>query len=343
MPVTLRDVAQAAGVSLSTASRSLNGQARNYRISNKTEQLVRETADRLGFQASRAARTLRLRRSELIGVVVPDLANPFFAAIAREATLAAEAAGYSVVIADSRETTAHERRLISELCAHEVEALIVCPVGIESDHLVEVDNSGLPIVLIDRGFRDSKLVTVTSDHGGGAEKAARVLVDNGHHTIGVLQGLPGTLPNEERLSGFRRTLNAAGISVDENLIAGDNFTEESGYAASKELLGMNPEISALFAISSPNSLGALRAISEFGLSVPTDVSLVTFDDHPFAEFMKVPLSTASQRVTDLGRNAASLTLERLKTGERKHEGLCVVPIDFIPRASVRNLRPDAIS
>lgn len=333
-PVSLKDVAAAAGVSVSTASRALNGKASEYRISETTEQAVQAAAERLGFRPSQVAQSLRSQRTGLLGAVVPDVANPFFAAIAREITIAAEENNYSVLLADSRDACEVEQHLVQQLASRRVEALLVCPVGLESEHLAVLDQAGLPIVLVDRGFPATRMVTVTSDHRGAAAELTKLLIRQGHNSIGVLQGVPGTLPNEERLAGIEETLKHAGIEFDASRICGDQFSASSGYDATQSLLKHHPEITALIALSSQNSLGALQATTEQGLRIPNDLSLVTFDDHPFADYLATPLATAAQDVSELGRLAAALTVERLKTGKRPSKTLHRVPMRIIERVSV---------
>lgn len=321
--ITLTDVASAAGVSVSTASRSLNGQAEAYRISEQTAKNVCAAAERLGFRASRVARSLRSQKTGLIGVIVPDVSNSFFAAIAREVTLAAEAAGYNVLLADSQEETSREVQLLGELLARQVEGVVVCPVGLEEDHLQGAEAAGTSIVLADRAFPGSSLLQVTSKHEVGAVRATELLTAHGHRRIGVLQGLPGTLPNESRLQGARTALESVGAELPRRWIAGDNFTEESGYESARQLLNAHADLTAFFAMSMPIAFGALRAAAELGRDVPTDLSMVAFDDSPFADLLRVPITTVAQDVQQIGQRAAELILKRLKGGraprKRWHE------------------------
>jgi LacI family transcriptional regulator len=333
-PVSLKDVATAAGVSVSTASRALNGKASEFRISKTTERAVREASERLGFRPNRVAQSFRSQRTGLIGAIVPDVANPFFAAIAREITIAAEQNGYSLLLADSRDCSDTEKHLVKQFLERRVEALLVCPVGLVSEHLAELEQAGLPVVLIDRGFPDSRMVNVTSDHQRGAAALTQLLIAQGHKNIGVLQGFPGTLPNEERLTGIRRTLTKASIQFDESFVRGDEFSQDSGYDATRWLMENHPEITALIGFSGQNTLGALRAAAEMGLQIPNELSLVTFDDNEFVEFMATPLSTASQDIAELGRLAATLIVDRIKSGKRSRKKMYRVPIDVIERSSI---------
>lgn len=333
-PVKLADVAQAAGVSVSTASRALNGRDKEFRISHSTVDRVRRAADQLGFRPSRVARSLQSQRTGLIGIAVPDISNAFFSAIAREVTLAAEARGYSVLLADSQESTDREIKLVQEFMARQVEALVVCPVGIESGHLIDVHQSRLPIVIVDRVFPDCEMVQVTSDHQDGAYQAAKSLLIQGHQTIGVLQGLPGTLPNERRLAGLKSILTDTEVGWDPSLVKGDNFTESSGHESAHALLTARPDITALVALSAPNAFGALRAAAELGRRVPTELSIVAFDDSPFADFMSVPLSTVRQDVQRLGELASSLVMQSVDAADQPKAKLHQVDVRFIQRHSI---------
>lgn len=333
-PVTLEQVAAAAGVSPSTASRALAGKARQCRISPKTEEAILLAAKGLGFQASLVARSLRSKRSGLIGLLVPDASNPFFAAIAREATIYAEQHGLSTLLADSHDSIEHERELLSHLQARQVEGLIVCSIGGTHDHLKELEQSGANVVVVDRWFSDLHLPTVTSDNEHGAFVAASAMIAKGHRRIGCLQGRPGTSSNDERLAGFHRAFQAAGLQADPRLIRGDDFSEASGYRAACKLLETRHDVTAMFAFSNQNALGALRAFAERKLAIPHDLSLVMFDDAAFAQYLASPLSVIRQDVESMGRRAAELLINQILIGGRPDELIHRTPIEFVSRASI---------
>lgn len=337
-PVTLQQVADSVGVSVSTASRILAGKAAAYRISRTTEESVRETAQRLGFRHSQVARSLRSKKSGLIGVVLPDVSNPFFAAIAREVTLAAEASGFSVLLADSREDTQAEQHLIQQLRSRMIEGLVVCPVGKESSHLEAAFTAGLPMVLVDRVFPTSKIYRVTSDHYQGATALMSALLAQGHQQVGILQGLPDTLPSDERLRGIQEALAAHNLPWNDNLVSGDHFSQAAGRAAALHLLTTAPQITALFAFSNLIALGALEACAEQGRTVGKDISLVAFDDHPFMSFLHCPLTSAGQDVKQLGTSAAELIVKQIQTGQGPSQRLIQVPCCMNVRDSIVALK-----
>lgn len=333
-PVTLEDVARLAGVSPSTASRALAGKAREFRISEKTEKAVLQAANGLGFQASHVARSLRTQRSSLIGLLVPDASNPFFSAIARRATISAEKQGLSTLLADSHDSVEHEQDLLTHLQSRQVEGLIVCPIGESSDHLKPLEESGANVVVVDRWFSDVRLTTVTSENESGAYAATAEMIDKGHRVIGCLQGRPSTSANDERLRGYQRALRENKIDFDGSLVRGDDFSEESGYRSTCELLEAHPDITAMFAYSNQNVLGALRAFGERKFQVPNDISLVTFDDAPFAEYLASPLSVIRQDVDAIGSKAVELLLEQIKTGCKSRKLVHRVPVKLLSRQSV---------
>jgi LacI family transcriptional regulator len=333
-PVTLEQVAQAAGVSSSTASRALAGKARQCRISEKTEQAILKVAKGLGFQASHVARSLRTQRTNLIGLLVPDASNPFFAAIARKATIFAERQGISTLLADSHDSIEHEQDLLNHLQSRRVEGLIICPIGDSSAHFRLLARTDIKIVMVDRWFSDLQLTTVTSENERGAYAATSAILEKGHRRIGCLQGRPGTSSNVERLRGFKRALRTNSIVWNSELVVGDDFSELSGYRSTCDLLETHPEVTALFALSNQNALGALRAFAERRLKVPQDISLITFDDAPFAEYLASPLSVVRQDVDAIGHKVVELLMEQIRTGQRPQQLLYRVPVEFVQRDSV---------
>lgn len=332
--VTLEHVARKAGVSTSTASRALAGKARQCRISKKTEEAILQAAIGLGFHGSHAARALRTQRSRLIGLLVPDASNPFFAAIARKATIFAERHGLSTLLADSHDSADHEKEMLRHLLSRQVEGFIICPIGESRSQLRRLERAQANVVVVDRWFSDVQLTTVTSENENGAYTATKAMIERGHRKIACLQGRPGSSTNDERLAGYQKALAEHDIVVNTALVRGDNFNFESGYRSTCELLDEHPDVTAIFAFSNQNALGALRALSERTLKVPNDVSLVTFDDAPFAEYMAAPLSVVRQDIETIGAKAAELLVEQIRTGQKSEQLLHRVPVQFVSRESI---------
>ncbi|MEN6451803.1 MAG: LacI family DNA-binding transcriptional regulator [Thermoguttaceae bacterium] len=335
--ITLKRIADELGISMTTVSRALSGQARKYRVGRQTEERVRELAASLGFSPNRLARGLRLKRSSTIGLVIPDVSNPFFAGIVRQVTLGARERRYSVIVCDSQDSEEIEIESLTLLRSHGVEGIVLCPVGLSAAHLACFEQGDLPLVLADRYFPGLRLPYVASDNYGGAKEATNHLIHNGHRCIACIQGLRGASPNEDRLRGYKDALAAARIPLDERLVAGDSFGEQSGYVTTKLLLKSAGGFTAIFALSNLISLGALRALAEEGVRVPDDVSLISFDDQPYSAHLASPMTVVSQSSAEMGQIACKLLFDRIRSPSQAVRGGILLPTTLIPRASVRNL------
>ncbi len=335
--VTLKHIAKELGVSATTVSRVLSGKARQFRIGRETEAAVQRLAAEMNFRPNRVARGLRLNRTESIGLVIPDVSNPFFAGIAKEVALGARDCGYSVIICDSQESEEREIESLELLRERGAEGVVLCPVGRSAEHLSTFAGKHWPMVLADRYFPGLPLPYVVSDNHAGAREAVDYLIDNGHNRIACVQGSRGTSPNEDRLQGYREALTAKQIEVDETLVVGDGFGEQNGYISTKLLLKSAPDITAIFAMSNLISLGVLRAIAEEGLRVPEDISVVSFDDQPYSAYLASPMTAVALRCSEMGRIAVKLLFDRIQSPDRAISGGILLPTSLVIRGSVRNL------
>jgi len=322
---------------MTTVSRALNGHASKYRISRKTELAVRKAAQEANFVPNQLARGLRLKKTLTIGLIIPDISNPFFAAIARQVTLGTRKHGYSVVLCDSQENVDLERQSIGVLRSRHVEGIAMCPVGRNCEHLVELHRGGLPLVLVDRVFPDLPVPYVGSDNLGGARDATNLLIENGHRRIACLQGVRGTSPNESRVRGYKEALANHRIGADESLIVGDSFGEQSGYIQAKLLLRMQKGVTAILALSNLIALGALRALAEENLKVPGDISIIAFDDQPYSAFLATPMTSVAQSTAEMGEIAVKLLFDQINSAPGKTTGGILLPTTLVVRRSVKKL------
>jgi LacI family transcriptional regulator len=334
---TLQRIADESGVSASTISRVLSGQAGRYRISKKTEATVRELARQINFVPNQLARGLRLKRTSTVGLVIPDISNPFFAGIAQQVTLGTERHGYSVILCDSQGNGELETKCLALLQSRNVEGVVLCPVGQSAKHLIGFIEGGLPMVLVDRFFPDASIPFVSSDNVNGAKQATEYLIANGHRRIICLQGLQGTSPNEFRVRGYKEALAAHHIPVDPSLIVGDSFTEQSGYIETKLLLRTQPDAKAIIALSNLNALGAIRALVEERRKIPDDMSIISFDDPAYAPFLSPPMTTIAQSYSEMGAVAVKLLFDQIQFPRRQTKGGILLPTSLAVRQSVRKL------
>ncbi len=334
-PVTLKDLSKELGFSTSTISRVLNGKGDDYRISKDTQDIIKKAAQDNNFTPNQTARGLRLQKSFTIGLVIPDISNPFFSSIARALENECRKSGYSIILCDSEDQTKLEIDTINILKNRNLDGIIVCPVGIQGKHLIDISET-LPIVIIDRYFPNLKLKYVSSNNYQGAFDATIYLSEKGHENIGCIQGIVGTSPNDERIRGYRDALIKKNIKIDESNIVGGNYDIQTGYIETKLLLAKKNPPTAIFAFSNTISLGALKALKEEKKRIPEDVSIISFDDHPYSDFLETPISSITQQNELMGKIAAKLLLDQINgTGNYEQDGI-LLPTNFTKRKSVNN-------
>ncbi len=333
--ITLQGIADQLNLSVTTVSRVLNGKSDRYRISKETQDSVNKLAKELKYSPNQLARGLRLKRTNTIGYIIPDISNPFFASIAKSVEKFARKSGYSIILCDSEENTEIEENLIQLMIERKVDGLILSPVGLEITHLKNLIQKNVPVVLLDRYFPDLEIPFVTSDNYQGALEAVSLLIENNHSQIACIQGLKNTSPNNDRVKGYLDAHKKYGLTVDNNLIVGDSFGEENGYIETKLLLKRSKLPTAIFAVSNLISLGAIRAITEEGLKIPDDISMISFDDQPYSRFLSTPMTTVSQQSTQIGQIATKLLISQIESNKNIEQNGIFLQTKLIIRDSVK--------
>lgn len=338
MAVTLKDIAKKSGLSVSIVSRVLNRQSEKYRISSDTTRKVLKTARELNYRPNQLARGLRLKKTHTLGLIAPDLSNPFFAAIIKSAQSVAHQFGYTLVVCDTDEDLQLEIEHVNMLHSKGVDGLIVLPVGQRSSHFDFLVKQSVPLVIVDRVLDHIVSNTVVVDNRSGAREAVEHLIAYGHRRIAIIQGLPGTYTSEGRVQGYLDAFAAHRIPVDDSLIVGKDFRKQSGYVETKLLLGRRNRPTAIFAAGDLITLGALEAIAEEGLEVPRDLSIVAFDDVESAEFFRCPITVVAQPKEMIGEVAVKLLIDQMKSPARHETRQIVLKPDLIIRESVAPVR-----
>ncbi|MCF8266340.1 MAG: LacI family transcriptional regulator, partial [Melioribacteraceae bacterium] len=288
--VTLKNIAEKTGCSVSTISRVLNKKGKQFRISKETQELILRTAEELDYKPNELARGLRLKKSNTIGLLVPDISNPFFAHVTHIIQQYAYSEGYTLIVCNTNEDISLEIDHIDLLRRKGVDGFIILPVGTESAHIKELANRNFPFVLMDRIFENLDSNAVVVDNQKGSYQAVKHLIDNGHTRIAIIQGLKKTSTNSARLKGYSEALREANIELDDRLIVGNDFRRENGYIETKLLLKRKDPPTAIFSTGDLITLGILEAMSEESKSIPKDISLVSFDDIDYAPFLVAPLT-----------------------------------------------------
>ena len=310
---TIRDVAKRAGVSVATVSHVING---TRKVAPETAERVHRAMEELDYHPNAVARSLRTRKTQVIGVVVSDITNPFFATLVRGAEDAALEAGYSIVVCNSDETIEKENRYVQVLRRRRVDGMLLAPVGGgENPAIWKLARQGVPFVFVDRRAPGVEADAVLSDNVGGAYLATKHLIERGHERIGIVLGIPGATTTEERLAGYRRALEEAGIPLAEELVVWGGYRVEGGRRATAELLSLTPPPTAIFSTNNLMTVGTLQELFARGVRIPDQIAVVGFDDLEWAEMANPPLTAVAQRPHEIGHRAVRLLLERLSTEE----------------------------
>lgn len=331
MPVTLREVGRLAGVSAMTVSRVINGRAG---VDAETQRKVEEAITALDYVPNRIARGLLSQKTQTIGLIVPDVVNPFFAPVVRGAETAARRAGFRVLLCNSEGDLRLEREYIEDLVAHRVEGLLLAPANDETRHSIfPLLRGGFPLVLLDRSLPGSDCDLVVSDSVSGARRLTEHLIAVGHRSIAHLTDADDTSTGRDRLHGYREALAAAGIPARDELVFRTTVDRLGGYRAAQEVLALDPRPTAIFAVNNMTAIGAMKALRERGLSVPEDMALVCFDDVEHLAVLSPFLTVVDQPAETLGGLGAQLLLERIagKAGPRSRR--IVLQTDLIVRRS----------
>lgn len=323
---TMMDVARAANVSLKTVSRVVNGE---HSVSPTTTSSVQHAISELGYRRNEHARALRQHKApRMLGLVIKDVSNPFYSAIARGIEEEIRDRSLLVVTGSSDEDAERERVLLELLCERRVGGLLVVPTGTDHSFLASEIALGTPVVFIDRPPANLTADTILLDNFGGARAAAEHLLAHGHERIALVGDLPSVFTTAERVRGFRSALEAAGPHLDEGLVRVGFHDSPGAEIATRELLALHKPPTAIFACNNRITYGVLRALA--GLGRPP--ALVGFDDFELAPLLSPPVTVVAYDPVELGRQAARLICERLD-GAAGPPRRIVVHTDVVARGS----------
>jgi LacI family transcriptional regulator len=326
---TMNDVARVANVSIATVSHVING---TRFVSAERVERVHAAMHELGYTPDATARSLRVGRTDTIGLVVPDNSNPFFAALARWIEEAGFEAGYTTILANSNERPDREHRYVSALVSKRVDGLILSPS--RGDHVTLerlLHNARIPVVVVDRAASLPNADVVLYDNEGGSREAARYLMELGHRTIGCVAGPADASSATERVTGFRRAIAEAGLP--EQPVVEADFHFAGGREATARLLESGAAFTALFASNDLMAAGAVRELTARGIDVPGDISVIGFDDAPLAEMISPALTTMRQPLQDMAHTAVSLLLSRVTSADGGAPVRKVLPTSLVVRDS----------
>lgn len=309
--VTIRDVAQLAEVHPGTVSRALNEATREL-VNPQTADRVLKAADELGYRPNRIARGLKTSRSHTIGVLIPDITNPLFPPILRGIEDRLDAAGYTSLIVNTDNDPARERVYLEAMRGRQVDGFISATARLDRELLAEMAGAGTPLVLVNRSLEDGSVAAVAVDDRRGIGLAVEHVVALGHERIGHVAGPQNLSTGHRRHLGFVQAMRAAGLRAPAKRVRfAAYFTEDEGARSAGELLDGATDLTAIVAANDLLAIGCYDALESRGLRCPDDISIVGFNDMPFVDRLRPPLTSVRVPQREIGQAAADLLLERL--------------------------------
>jgi LacI family transcriptional regulator len=329
MRVTIRDVARVAGVSVATVSRVLN---ESGPVADDTRVRIHRVAEEMRYAPNGAARSLSMRRSGTLGVLLPDLYGEFFSEVIRGLDQAAQREKYHLLLSSSHNDRTDIEAALQAMRGR-VDGLVLMSPHIDVQVLSANLPESLPVVLLNSAVESPDFDTLAVDNYGGAREMTLHLASHGHRRIGMVRGPEPNHDAYERLRGYRDALREAGLQHDAELEMEGDFTEESGFQAARRLLALADRPTALFAANDSSALGAISALREAGVAVPGEMAVAGFDDIPISRFLTPPLSSVRVSINELGAQAMQ-QLVRAVADENRHARVhLTLPTELVIRES----------
>ncbi len=305
---TMSDVAARAGVSSATVSRALTGGS----VSDRARELVLQAVGELNYRPNHLARNMRSGSSRIFSLVVSDISNPFFTAIARAAEDVAQRNGYSLAIFNTDEDAPREASSLNVVGAERSAGLALASTNQAGEALKHLLRLGIPVVAIDRRVTGLTTDLVTVDNGTAAHEAVDHLIGLGHRRIAIVGGPESVSTAQERRLGYERALRDHRIPIDPDLVRRGNLRESGGRSETLALLSLAEPPTAIFSVNNLTTLGVLRALRQLGVGVPEQMSVVAFDDLPIGDLLDPPMTVIQQPTYQIGARAAELLLRRIR-------------------------------
>lgn len=316
MAATMKDIARRTGLGLATISSYFNGG--NVREKNRIK--IEEAIEELHYEVNEVARGLKTNATRTIGVVIPELNNTFCAEIITGMEDILRSHGYATIVCDCRTDKKLEREAVEFLTRRRVDGIINMPVDEEGNHLKRFQKTGKPIVLIDRKIQGINCDSVLVDNKKAAEDAVRYFIGRGHRNIGIIGGPEEVFTAQERMAGYYKALESAGIPVRESLIWHGDYTIQGGVRGLEELVQNNPEMTAVFVTNYEMTMGAMIGVNELSIRIPEQLSMIGFDNLQFARACNPKLTIVAQPTDGIAREVAKVMLNHLEnTGETSGE------------------------
>ena len=336
---TIYDVAREAGVSTATVSRALNDTGQ---IAPATRLAIEAAVQRLGYRPNTIARSLVTKSTQTIAFLLPDITNPFYAALVSGIQQIALANDHTMLLCTTGGDATQEEEYLSLLRAKQVDGALVDGLVLPPDRIARFVEDGFPIVCLDRDVNSQSVPLVQVDNKRGARMATEHLLELGHTRIAHVAGAPELGISGERVAGYRAALKAARVPSDATLVATGRFTEGGGYEATRSLLDSGADFTAVFAANDLSAIGTINALVESGRRVPEDVSVIGFDDLRLSAYTTPPLTTIRQPAVEIAQQATEILLG-LIDGRRARKLRYLLEPTLVVRASTSHRRQKGAS
>lgn len=323
--VSLKDVAKYLGVSTALVSYVINNKEKEARVSEKMAKKIRSAVVKLNYQPNQIAKSLKSGKTNTIGLIVADISNPFFSSIARIIEDEARKKGYVVIFGSSDESAEKSQDLLNVFQNRQVDAFIIAPAENTEKQIMALQETGMPVVLIDRYFPNIKVDSVHIDNFQAAYNAVEHLINNGSRKIAMM-AYETNLPHiQERKRGYKAALKAHGIRFKKEWLKEASYQNIEKDVADKmnELLFPELKVDAFFFATNTLAVESLKIINQSGIKVPDDLAIIAFDESDAFDFFYSPLSYVSQSLEDMGKGALELVTARLKDNTRKYTNLII--------------------
>lgn len=327
--ITLKMVAERAGVSVNTASRAINNKSD---INEETKKRVLKVAQELGYVQNATAVALRTKKTRTLGVVIADNRNPFYAEVLNGIEEAAREKNYHIILANTQRDYQKEEEAINLLLAKRVDGLLITPVQDRNDDIKKLIEANIPFVIVGRDFENIEVDAVYNDEVKGGFFATEYLIKKGHKRIAFINGFLHKSPAQGRLEGYKKALKEHGIPLDDMMVSVGDIDVEDGYERTKQMLEKNLDFTAIFAYNDMMAFGAMQAVKEKGLRIPEDIGLVGYDDIPFSSLISPSLSTIRLKKQELGAESVKLLLSRIN-GSREKMKKIMLNVELIVRGT----------
>lgn len=341
MKTTIKDIAKACDVSKTTVSRFLNNSG--Y-VSKEVSDRITAKIEELNYVPSTTARSLSLQKSNVLGVIIPEVSNPFFGEVFKGISEIADDNDLSIFYCDTDNNRDKELKALATLRGHDICGVILTPAtgglvnGVEDEAFIKaLENLNVPIVLLDRDVDYKSFDGVFIDNYKGAYESTKLLIQNGHTNIATICGDQKLFIGKERLRGYKAALNEEGILNNDSLIIEGDFSIQKGYEGTLQLLGQENKPTAIFSPNNLTTMGVLKALTELNLTFPEDIAVVGFDDIELLKMLNIDLTVVHRDTVEMGNKAMELLLSMIKNNHNETSQRIIIEPELIVRGSEKKV------